>query len=158
MVNVRLYWIVKRRESSPKTRNGAMKATTKIITIVAFSVGLLGICDALAPRDYDAKTVETIEGKVLSIEKTTPAKRRGYWVDLMLQTGNEIVAVQLGPAWYVDKQTPRIEANDTITVTGSRVIIDGRPAIVAADITRGNELLKLREGNGMPVWPPRNRE
>jgi hypothetical protein len=36
--------------------------------------------------------------------------------------------------------------------------MDGRPAIVAADITRGNELLKLREDNGMPVWPRRNGE
>ena len=135
-----------------------MKATTKVMTMVAFAAGLLGIHDTLAQRDYDAKTVETIEGKVLSIEKTTPAKRRGYWVDLMLQTGNEVIAVQLGPAWYVDKQTPHIEANDTIMVTGSRVTMDGGPVIIAADVTRGNELLKLRQQNGTPVWPHRNRE
>ena len=122
---------------------------------IAFAVGLLGIHNSLAEWDYDAKTVETIGGKVLSIEKTAPAKRRGYWVELMLQTGNETIAVQLGPAWYIDKHTPRIEANDIITVTGSRVTMDGRPAIVAADITRGNELLKLRDDNGMPVWPRR---
>jgi len=133
-----------------------MKAITKVMTMVAFAVGLLGTHDALAERDYDAKTVETIGGRVLSIEKTTPAKRRGYWIDLMLQTGNETIAVQLGPAWYIDKQTPRIEANDIITVTGSRVTMDGRPAIVAADITKGNELLKLRNDNGTPVWPLRN--
>ena len=130
-----------------------MKAITKVMTMVAFAVGLLGIHDTLAQRDYDAKTVETIGGKVLSIEKTAPAKRRGYWVDLMLQSEKETIAVQLGPAWYIDKQTRRIEANDTIMVTGSRVMMDGRPAIVAADITRGNELLKLRDDNGIPVWP-----
>ena len=124
--------------------------------MIAFAVGLLGIPDILAQRDYDLKTVETIGGKVLSIEKTTPAKRRGYWVDLMLQTLNETIAVQLGPAWYIDTQTPRIEANDTITVTGSRLTLDGRSAIVAADITKGNELLKLRDDNGIPVWPRRH--
>ena len=131
-----------------------MKAITKVMTMVAFAVGLLGTHNALAQHDYDAKTVETIGGKVLSIEKTTPAKRRGYWVDLMLQSEKETIAVQLGPAWYIDKQTPRIEANDTIMVTGSRVMMDGRPAIVPADITRGNELLELRDDNGIPVWPP----
>src|SRR6266446_4292292 len=120
-----------------------MKAITKVMVMVAFAVGLLGIHDTLAQRDYDAKTVETVGGKVLSIEKTAPAKRRGYWVDLMLQSEKETIAVQLGPAWYIDKQTPRIEANDTIMVTGSRVMMDGRPAIVAADITIGNELLNL---------------
>jgi hypothetical protein len=130
-----------------------MKLITKVMTMVAFAVGLLGIPDILAERDYDAKTVETIQGRVLSIEKTTLPKRRGYWVDLMLQTGNETIAVELGPAWFIDKHTPRIEANDAITVTGSRVTLDGRSTIVAADITKGNELLKLRDGNGNPFWP-----
>jgi len=138
--------------------DGTMKTITKVMTMVVFAVGLLGIHNTLAQNDYDAKTVETIGGKVLSIEKTRPAKRRGYWIDLMLQTEKETIAVQLGPAWYIDKQTPRIEANDTITVTGSRVTMDGRSAIVAADIAKGNELLKLRENNGIPVWPRRNGE
>jgi hypothetical protein len=135
-----------------------MKTITKVMTTVVFAVGLLGIHNAGAQPDYDAKTVETIGGKVLSIEKTTPAKKRGYWIDVMLQTANGTIAVQLGPAWYIDKQTPRIEANDIITVTGSRLTMDGRSAIVAADVTRGNELLKLRENNGIPVWPRTNGE
>jgi hypothetical protein len=80
-----------------------MKATTKVMTMVAFAAGLFGIHETLAQRDYDAKTVETIGGKILSIENTRPAKRRGFWVDLMLQTGNGIIPVHLGPAWYIDK-------------------------------------------------------
>jgi hypothetical protein len=133
-----------------------MKVITKVMTMIAFAAGLLGIPDILAQHDYDPKTVETIGGKVLSIEKTTPAKRRGYWVDLMLQTEKETIAVQLGPAWYIDKQATRIEPNDTITVTGSRVAMDGRSAIIAADVTKGNELLKLRDDNGIPLWPRRH--
>jgi hypothetical protein len=133
-----------------------MKAITKVMTMIAFAVGLLGIPDILAQHDYDLKTVETIGGKVLSIEKTTPAKRRGYWVDLVLQTEKETIAVQLGPAWYIDKQATRIEPNDTITVTGSRVTMDGKPAIIAADVTKGNELLKVRDNNGIPLWPRRH--
>jgi hypothetical protein len=138
--------------------NGSMKTITKVMTMVALAVGLLGIPDILAQRDYDAKTVETIGGKVLSIEKITSAKKRGYWIDLMLQTGNGTIAVELGPAWFIDKHTPRIEANDTIAVTGSRVTLDGRPLIVAADVRKGDELLKLRDANGIPVWPRRNGE
>jgi hypothetical protein len=130
-----------------------MKTITNVMTTVAFAVGLLGIHNALAESDYDVKTVESVWGKVLSIEKITPAKKRGEWVQLMLQVENGTIAVQLGPVWYVDKQVPRIEANDTITVTGSRLNLDGTPTIVAADIAKGSELLKLRENNGIPVWP-----
>jgi hypothetical protein len=70
----------------------------------------------------------------------------------MLQTDKETVPVHLGPAWYIEKQTPRIEINDTITVIGSRVTVDGKAAIVAAQIKKGNEVLKLRDDNGVPVW------
>ena len=70
----------------------------------------------------------------------------------MLQTDKETIAVHLGPAWYIDKQTPKIETNDTITVTGSRVTIDGKPAIIAAQVKKGNEVLKLRDENGIPAW------
>jgi hypothetical protein len=141
------------RAQAKQERNGTVKTITKKITIVVFAVGLLGIHNTLAQSDYDVKSVETIGGKVLSIEKTAPAKRRGYWVNLLLQTGKETIAVQLGPAWYIDKQTPRIQPNDTIKVTGSRVTMDGRSIIVAADVTKENELLRLREAKGIPVWP-----
>jgi hypothetical protein len=40
-----------------------------MMTMVVFAVGLLGIHNALAQSDYDGTTVETIGGKVLSIEK-----------------------------------------------------------------------------------------
>ena len=67
-----------------------------MMTMVVFAVGLLGIHNALAQSDYDGKTVETIGGKVLSIEKTTPEKRRGYWIDVMLQIEKQTIGVQLG--------------------------------------------------------------
>lgn len=133
-----------------------MKAIVKVMAMIALAVGWLGIPETLAQRDYDPKTVETIGGNVLSVQNATLAKRRGYWVELMLQTAKETIPVQLGPAWFIDKQTPRIEANDMITVTGSRLMMGGRPAIVAAEITKGNELLKLRDANGISVWPHKN--
>ena len=130
-----------------------MKTIIKVMTMVVFAAGLLGIHNTLAQGHYDVKTVETVGGRVLSIEKTAPANRRGYWISALLQTGKETIAVQLGPDWYIDKQRPPIQPNDAIRVTGSRVTVDGRSMIVAADVTKGNEFLKLREANGVPVWP-----
>jgi hypothetical protein len=122
-----------------------MKTIIKVMTVVVFAAGLLGIHNTLADGHYDVKTVETLGGRVLSIEKTAPSNRRGYWINALLQTGQETVAVQLGPAWYIDNQTPHIQPNDTV---------DGRPLIVAAVVTKGNEFLKLREAtNGVAVWP-----
>ena len=126
-----------------------MNKRTKSIIVVTAIAGLFGVSNAVAQRNYDPKTVETIEGKVLSVEKT---QQRRHGIHLMVQTDKETVAVHLGPAWYIDKQTPKIEANDTITVTGSRVTMDGKPAIIAAQVKKGNEILKLRDENGIPAW------
>jgi hypothetical protein len=129
-----------------------MKKIIKLIIVAAATAVAFGASSAVAQRNYDPKTVETIQGKVLSVEKTTRAQGRGYGVHLMLQTEKETLAVHLGPAWYIDKQTPKIEANDAITVTGSRVTVDGKSAIIAAQVKKGNEVLKLRDDNGVPGW------
>ena len=54
---VRCIIVVKSEHNQKQERNGTMKAITKVMTMVAFAVGLLGIHDALAQRDYDTKTV-----------------------------------------------------------------------------------------------------
>ncbi len=130
-----------------------MKSIIKVMTVAVFAAGLLAIHNTLAQGHYDVTTVETVGGRVLSIEKTAPPNRRGYWINALLQTGKGTVAVQLGPEWYMEKVRPRIQPNDTIRVTGSRVTVNGKPLIVAADVTKGNEFLKLREANGVAVWP-----
>lgn len=126
-----------------------MNKRTKSIIVVTVIAGVFGVSNAVAQRNYDPKTVETIEGKVLSVGKT---QQHRHGIHLMVQTDKETVAVHLGPAWYIDKQTPKIEANDTITVTGSRVTMDGKPAIIAAQVKKGNEILNLRDENGIPAW------
>ena len=106
-------------QAKPK-ENGRMKPITKAMAMVVFAVGFAEIQNTLAQNDYDVRTVETFGGKVLSIEKTAPANRRGNWINVLLQTRTGTIAVQLGPDWYVDKQRPRIQPNDIIKVTGSR--------------------------------------
>ena len=125
-----------------------MKTITKLITTVAIAAAF-GASNAIAQRNYDPKTVETVQGKVLSVEKM---QQQGRGVHLTLQTDKETIAVHLGPSRYIDKQTPKIETNNTITVTGSRVTVDGKPAIIAAQVKKGDETLKLRDENGIPVW------
>jgi hypothetical protein len=128
-----------------------MNKTTKLTLIAVAVAGMIGAADAVAQRNYDPKTVETIQGKVASVEKA-PSKGRSHGVHLTVQTEKETISVHLGPDWYIDKQTPHIEANDTVTVTGSRMNIDGKPALIAAQVKKGDEVLKLRDENGIPAW------
>jgi hypothetical protein len=37
-------------------------------------------------------------------------------------------------------------------VKGSRIIYNGKAAIIAAEVKKGDALLKLRDENGIPAW------
>lgn len=103
-------------------------------------------------RMYDVKTVGTISGEVVSVEKIRPMSGMSYGVHLKVKTAQETIAVHLGPSWYMEKQDLKIEPKDRIEVTGSRITFNGKPAIIAAKIVKGDDVLILRDEAGIPFW------
>jgi hypothetical protein len=37
-------------------------------------------------------------------------------------------------------------------IRGSRVVIDGRPVVIAAELAKGDRVLVLRDEKGYPAW------
>ena len=103
-------------------------------------------------RAYDPKTVETVKGEVIAAEKIPSPGGKGYGVHLTLKTEKETLLVEVGPGWYVEKQPVNIEVKDILEIRGSRVTSQGKPAIIAAEIKKGDQTLKLRDENGIPAW------
>ncbi len=103
-------------------------------------------------RMYDATTVESVSGEVVRIERITPMRGMSHGIHLVLKNGAEEVSVHLGPAWYIERQDVKLIPGDRIEVKGSRVTFAGKPAIIAAEIRKGDEVLKLRNDAGVPAW------
>jgi hypothetical protein len=103
-------------------------------------------------RMYDPKTVETILGEVISVDRITPQKGMQDGVHLMLKTDKDTISVHLGPGWYVLNQDVKILPKDKIEVRGSRITFEGKPALIAAEIKKGDAVLTLRDTNGFPAW------
>lgn len=102
---------------------------------------------------YDRKTIERVKGEVLRVEEFTLAQGMPPGMELFLRAEDrEVVRVLLGPRWYLESADFEIEPKDILDVKGSKVTYEGRPTIVAAVIFRGEEVLKLRDENGVPVW------
>lgn len=148
-----------------------MKNLMMLITAVAV-ICLLGVGEALAQqaaqpkgagwgpgtsyaRMFDPKTVETITGEVISVDAITPAKGMSHGVHAVVKTSKEMISVHVGPGWYMEKQNVKLVPRDTIEVTGSRITFDGKPAIIATEVKKGGEVLKLRDANGVPFWSGR---
>jgi len=103
-------------------------------------------------RLFNPQTVETVSGEVVSVDKITPVKGWYYGIRLMVKTDKETVPVHLGPGWYIENQDVQIMPKDKIQVKGSRITFNGKPAIIAEEVTKGDEVLTLRDANGFPVW------
>ncbi|GLI35923.1 hypothetical protein [Desulforhabdus amnigena] len=103
-------------------------------------------------RMYNPQTVETISGEVVSVDKITPMKGMGYGLHAVVKTDKETISVHLGPAWYLENQDVKIEPKDKIEVKGSRITFEGKPALIAAEVKKGDEVLTLRDAQGIPVW------
>jgi hypothetical protein len=137
-----------------KTR--AMVAVICLLTLTlgtaAFGQAGPGMRGRPGPRMYDTKTVETITGEVVSVDRITPAKGRVGGIHLMVKTDKEEIPVHLGPQWYVDQQAMKLAVKDRVEVRGSRISLGGKPVIIAAQVKRGDQVLKLRDDAGLPLW------
>jgi len=103
-------------------------------------------------RMYDPKTLETTTGEVVSVSRITPNKGMSVGIHMNVKTDKETISVHLGPGWYLENQDVKIEPKDKVEVKGSRITFGGKPAIIAAEVKKGDEVLKLRDDSGFPVW------
>ena len=72
---------------------------------------------------------------------------------LLLKTENGRVIILLGPTGYFMKHNFQIKAGDTLEVTGTTVLKEHVPVIQARQVKNEQKQLKLRDSNGLPLWP-----
>src|SRR5574340_1124041 len=102
------------------------------------------------PVPYDLKTVETVRGIVVAAPRPTPKGALPERAQLTLKTEKETLTVYLGPGWFLEKQGMKIVDLDRIQVTGSRLMVQGQPALLAGEVRKGDQVLKLRDERGQP--------
>lgn len=134
-------------------------ATFSILTILCLPVVLAqsgtggrGYRPTPYQRIYDPKTVETITGQVIAIDNISSVRGISGGLHLKVKTATEVIPVHLGPAWYINQQNIQLQLQDNIEVKGSRISFAGQPTIIAAQIKKENQILKLRSDDGIPVW------
>jgi hypothetical protein len=144
-------------------RTGMISVMIAVLMLLAVSIALAGPWKGWRgsggwgmgsgyQRMYNPATVETVSGTVESVNKITPMKRMYSGIHLLVKTDKEIVDVHLGPEWYIERIDMKIQKGDTIEVKGSRVTFAGKPAIIAAEVKKGDGVLILRDNNGVPAW------
>ena len=110
-----------------------------------------------ASRMFDPAAIVTVSGAIVG--ETRVDRGMGHsGVHLLLKTADGEIPVHLGPDFWVDKQTLKLAQGDEITVKGSKVTFEGKPAIIAETVTKGPATLVLRDAAGVPVWAGQGRK
>ena len=104
------------------------------------------------PVPYDLKTMETVQGIVVAAPRPTPKGGMPERAQLTLKTEKETLTVYLGPGWFLEKQGVKIGDLDQIRVSGSRIRVQGKPALLAGEVRKGDQVLKLRDEQGKALW------
>lgn len=114
------------------------------------SPGLMG---GNAPKAelYSEQTVVTVAGTILTTGSLVDEGQRV--MTLTLKSQSETLMVQLGPTDFVKAQPVKLAPGDVVMVKGSRMRIREDSVIVAAEVTKGGEVLQLRDPEtGQPLW------
>ena len=104
---------------------------------------------------YNPQTVTTVQGQVEDLGSYGMQGWRaapGMAIQgLVLKTSKGNITINLGPPWFVSKQGFTLQKGDTLEVTGSKVTKDEKTVLLAAEVKKNGQTLKVRDEKGAPL-------
>ena len=74
----------------------------------------------------------------------------GSHITVKSETGS--IEVHLAPASFMKQYEINIRKGDNVTVVGSRIMFEGKGALIAKSVAIGNETYNFRDQSGRPLW------
>ncbi len=110
-----------------------------------------GPADGQGGRWYDPTTEVTLTG---TVDEVLLQAGRGGATGLHLQVSDEgeTFDVHVGPTFYLFPEGLEVLKGDQVSVTGSKIVVDGAPALIVKEISKGDFAITLRDEIGLPVW------
>jgi hypothetical protein len=105
-----------------------------------------------APYIYVPASEQTMRGWVVeSKDFQCPVTGTvGSHITVKNETGS--LEVHLAPASFMKQYEINIRKGDNVTVVGSRIMFEGKTALIAKSVAIGNETYNFRDQSGKPLW------
>jgi hypothetical protein len=102
---------------------------------------------------YKPATVMTTRGEVVSLGTVIAGNGKGYCETLTLKTDRGSLWVVLKPQNFRPPTNLNLKPRDQVEITGSRLALPGKTALLAATVKRGADTMVLRDvATGRPAW------
>ncbi len=136
-----------------------MKALYRALSLFVIVAALALAAGAAGPKPqangapkYDPATETTLKGTVQEI-KTFACKiggPNGYHLELKTDQG--VIEVHVAAGKYMTDYEFQFAVGDEVSVTGSLVQMDGKDAVLARVIKKGQTSYVFRDKAGNPLW------
>ena len=75
-------------------------------------------------------------------------------VTALLTSGTDSISAMIGPVTFLMSNSLTLAAGDVIDISGSKLMLGGRPSLIATEIKKGETKVMLRDKTtGVPAWP-----
>lgn len=128
------------------------------IIVAAATVLLVVVLSSIQPRrekippTYNAAAETTVSGVVAETREFFCPLSDDQETHLLLRNSQGDTLIHVAPSRFLRAQQVRINADDPISVVGTRLNYQGQEAMLAREITHGNEVLIVRDHQGRPLW------
>ena len=101
---------------------------------------------------YDQANQQTVRGWVVGEKdfQCPVSGTMGSHITVKTETGT--IEIHLAPASFMKQYEINIHKDDNVTVVGSRITFDGKPAMIAKSVAIGRETYNFRDPKGRPLW------
>ena len=132
----------------------------RVITLLSMSIMLAGIgavayAQGRGGGNYNPATETTVTGTLDSVTNLPSPGRGGGGLHLIVAASTGPIEVHVGPASFVSSKHVTFAKGDVLTIVGSKVTMDGQYVVIAREIKKGDQVLTLRDAQGVPLWSGR---
>jgi len=136
--------------------------TWKLFSVATLIVGVSAAAYAqrgmrMGGGNYNPATEVTLAGTVDEVKNPAAPARGSGGLHLIMSAPSGATEVLVGPAWFVSEKHVTFAKGDALSVVGAKITMDGKQVVIAREITKGDQVLTLRDPQGLPLWSGRGR-
>jgi hypothetical protein len=131
------------------------QATYRVLVLLCcWSVQLAALPQQDEPT-YRVESEVTIAGTVTRLSVHTGKRGTPRSRATLKTTDGTDAEIHIGPSGFVHDKGMELAVGDVVSVVGSQVIADDAPLVIVRRLSRGQQVLDLRNPAGRPLWEDR---
>lgn len=102
---------------------------------------------------FDAEKIENFSGEVVKLMRVQFPDQDCYLIAVVkTKANNGKLSINLGPIWFIEENGIRLDEEDEIQVSGSKLRANGRFVVLATDLSFDGKTLNIRDKEGAALW------